>query len=101
MRNLSSRRQEGSQEARTKRYLTPLRHLSKADASGIDRWSLRLSMTGTRPFTARINFVEPAFARSEITSNLYLARLIAALSNLLKQISQSLSGMIPFSILLC
>ena len=34
-----------------------------------------------RPLAAGINFVEPAFARSEIKVNLYLARLIAALSN--------------------
>ena len=34
-----------------------------------------------RPFAAGINFVEPAFARSEIKVNLYLACLIAVLSN--------------------
>ena len=34
-----------------------------------------------RPFAVGINFVEPAFARSEIKVNLYLACLIAALSN--------------------
>ena len=33
-----------------------------------------------RPFAVGINFVEPAFARSEIKVNLYLACLIAALS---------------------
>ena len=33
-----------------------------------------------RPFAVGINFVESAFARSEIKVNLYLARLIAALS---------------------
>ena len=34
-----------------------------------------------RPFAVGINFVEPAFARSEIKVNLYLACLIAVLSN--------------------
>ena len=34
-----------------------------------------------RPFAVAINFVEPAFARSEIKVNLYLACLIAVLSN--------------------
>ena len=34
-----------------------------------------------RPFAIGINFVEPAFARSEIKANLYLACLIVALSN--------------------
>ena len=43
--------------------------------------SLVAALARDDSFAAGINFVESAFARSEIKVNLYLACLIAALSN--------------------